>query len=174
MTELLSPLSRRIIAVGLLFLVVITAINLLILPLGQWTAETLSDLGSAREREVVVRHAAHAEAPPLGRPLPEGLAFAAANRDAALNMMSGHISELARTHNIVIDNLGAAAGPGQQSRMIIDFAASGVEIDIVKLMAALEQGSPKIRLESWTIIAPDTAGVPTKLRARAVAIWGQK
>jgi hypothetical protein len=173
MIEQLSPFSRRLIALAILGLVGISALNLLIVPIWQQVDETLLDLDSARTREAVVSRAATAPAPPRGDPLPGGLGFSAPTREAAQALMSQRITELASTGEISIETLVAAPVPGSQPRLAYELAASGSEIAIVKFMAALEQGMPKIRLETWSITAPDAPGSPTKLRARAVALWQQ-
>lgn len=172
--EMLSPLSRRIIAVALLLLVIISFTNLIAVPLWQWTAQSLQNLEVARQREARMMQTVSAAPPAKGEAVPAKLLIVAPTRDAAVTQLTSLLSEAAAGQELSVENIGPGPVSGDAGRISVDLAASGSEVALVKMLSDVETDAPAIRFESWAIIAPDIVDAPAKLQARAVAIWAPR
>jgi len=168
-----SPLSRRIIAVGLLVLAVLLAINLIIVPLGQANADQLDALAAARMQLKHVEAIASTEPPAKGDPVPSSALIIAPNRDAGMATMVSALSASGAKFKLAPPALtmGPISGPFDDPHLIVDVAVAGSETDIVAFIADVELTVPAIRFQSWSIFASDGPGGQSKLQARAVAIW---
>jgi len=170
MMEGLSPVSRRVVAVALLLLAMISTVNLIALPLIEWTQMALNDLENARLREQRVTAAANSQAPSFGNPIPAELLVIADNQATAFDQVTGVVSAVAAKNEVRVDGISPAL-TGGGNRVAFDIKGSGSETSLVKMLSELEVGSPTVRCESWTILAPDAPEAPAKFLARGIAVW---
>jgi hypothetical protein len=175
MIDALSPLSRKVIAVALLLLCLVTLLNMIIVPLWQSCSDNLDDLATARWRLAQMRGIASEQMPEQGDAVPATAMIISPNRDGAMATLIGAVGASAAKTKIVspsITPVAQAIGPA--TKLAVDVVASGSEVDLVAFLADIEGSSPAIRLQRWSVIAPDVPGAPAHIEARAVAIWAAR
>jgi len=175
MIDALSPLSRRLIAVSLLLLALITILNLVVVPLWQWNSDNLDDLALARTRLARMQAIMAAQEPAKGDPVPATAMVVAGTRDAASATLTAAVQASAARAQITPLAVAPVPPLGRQAgKIAIDISASGPETNLVELLADIESSSPAIRLERWSVVAGDTPDLPAHLEARAVALWSAR
>lgn len=175
MTDVLSPLSRRIIAVALLLLCLVTLLNIVLVPLWQVNSDSLDDLATARSRLAHMQGVAGEQMPKQGDAVPATAMIISPNRDGAMATLKGAVSASAAKTKIVSPSITPVAQMiGPPAKLAVDVTAQGSEVDLVAFLADIEGSSPAIRLQSWSVFAPDAPGAPAHIEARAVAIWAAR
>lgn len=174
MIDALSPLSRRLIAIALLLLAVVTLLNLGLVPLWQACADNLDELSAARARVSRMEAIAATPPPEQGDAVPATAMIVAATRENALATLTGAIGASAARTKVLGPSISPAPPAGASARVAVDIDASGSEVDLVAFLADIESASPAIRLQSWSVEAPLVPGTPAHVQARAVAIWAAR
>lgn len=174
MIDALSPFSRRIIAVALLLLAVVTVLNLGIVPLWQACVGNLDELSAVRARVARMEAIAATPPPEQGDAVPATAMIISATRDSAVATLTGSISASAARTKVTGPSISPAPLPGSPAKIAVDIDASGSEVDLVAFLADIESASPAIRLQNWSVEAPLVEGTPAHVRARAVAIWATR
>jgi hypothetical protein len=173
--EVLSPLSRKIIAVAMLLLCLVTLLNMIIVPLWQVCSDNLDDLATARSRLAHMQGIASEQMPEQGDAVPATAMIISANRDGAMATLVGAVGASAAKTKIVSPSITPVAQAAEApTKLAVDVAAAGSEVDLVAFLADIEGSSPAIRLQRWSVIAPDVPGSPAHVEARAVAIWAPR
>jgi len=175
MIESLSPFSRRLIALALLGLAILSALNLVIIPLLTLAGARLDRLEDARFRRARLEALDARPAQPRGDPVPPNAYFRANDASAAGAMLAAVVNGAAARTEVTIER--AAPLPAQPARpltLVVDLAASGPELTLVAFVSEIERGNPVIRLDRWRLVSPDAPGGPTRLEARAMAVWSAR
>jgi hypothetical protein len=175
MTELLSPFSRRIIALGLLFLVMVTVINVIAVPLFAAVRNQLDALADAR---LGVAHLEAVDRVPTPRrtpPVPDDLYIQAPNRELATEALLTIIRSSAQSRKVALDVPGALTlDPAQPAQIAVSLSFAAPEADIEALLHDLETGPPAIRFSQWRMTAPDDPKGNPRFEGRAIAVWSAK
>jgi len=153
-----SPLSRRIVAIGIAVLALLGLINLVIVPLYGLTAGSLSDLEDARFQRA--RLEAIAARPPLPRsePVPASLYVAAPDRQRASDALIAAIGGTAAGYEIQLDSVTPTdADPARPEAIGVRFTARGEQDKILAWINDLESGSPAAYFTDWSL-GPGTDG----------------
>jgi hypothetical protein len=157
-----SPFTRRVVAIGILILLVLGAIDLVIAPLYALTANSLSGLEDARFRRARLE-AIEARPPvPSAEPVPASLYLAAPDRQHAADALLAAIGASAARYEVQLDSV--APLPADSSRgaaIAVTVAARGEHDKLLAWINELERGAPAIHFADWSL-APDTgpAGTP--------------
>lgn len=165
----LSQLSRRVIALALLFVVVVTALNLVILPTANWVTDTLDALTDARFRH------GHLAAEAAQLPLPSGDRVApdcclGGSMPGAQATLLGLINGAASNSKVTFER--ATPVPTSTPDMVVfDIVASAPDAAMMRFIDQLERGTPIVRLTRWQLDSPDTPHGPVRLEARIAAAW---
>jgi hypothetical protein len=166
-----SPLTRRLLAIGLLILALLLAVRLATAVAGGvgGALESLDDSRFALARLEALRRRSE---PPRAPPLQPGLAIAAASHEAAGEAAAGRIAGAA-SGKVLIDSISLLSQDAANPRLVrISIAARGREPELLAFIQALEQPDPPIRLHEWSIAAPSPGAAELTLQATALAAWG--
>lgn len=147
-----SPLSRRIVAIGIAVLALLGLINLVIVPLYGLTTGSLSDLEDARFQRA--RLEAIAARPPLPRsePVPASLYVAAPDRQRASDALIAAIGGTAAGYEVQLDSVTPIdADPGRPETVGVRFTARGEQDKILAWINDLERGSPAAYFADWSL-----------------------
>lgn len=173
MMQSFSPFTRRLIAIAILLLAGLAALNLAI-AIGSATGGAVSDLEDARFR--LARLVALQTRPlsPPGKPVAADLYFTAPDREAAAGMVATAITSAAAGQKLALENMAIAAPDGINPFLIrFSFAATGPEENILGLVNDVESKRPAIRLRVWRIAAIEGQPPALRLEATAFAAWSQ-
>jgi hypothetical protein len=172
MIDILSPASRRLVALGLLVLVLVSALNFIVMPVSGAISAALDALAEARfERARLV---AIDEGPRLrkGIPVPAALLLRAPTHDVAGATLVNLIRTAADAQKITLDPVvPLVADPARPMTVGVGFATTAPEADVAAFISALEQGEPAVRLDQWKLSAVENTGGQVRLEARAMALW---
>ena len=169
MMDAFSPLTRRILALGLLILLLLLALRL-VLGAVETVGASVSELEDSRFRlarlEAVAARPAAAPAPAL----PSGLTFTAANAEEAAAAMLAALNGAASQVQ-----LGAVAPlpPDPQNPQLVSLSVSAVapEANLLAFIRDLEGASPPIRLHMWSIAPSAPGAADLQLQGVAVGAW---
>ncbi|SDD73188.1 hypothetical protein SAMN05444678_12054 [Sphingomonas sp. YR710] len=174
MIDALSPFSRRIIAIALLLLAIVTLLNLIIVPLWQACAGNIAELSIARARIARMEAIAATQPPEQGDSVPATAMIISPSREGAIATLTGSIGASASRTKVTGPSITPAPPAGAPAKVAVDIDASGSEVDLVAFLADIEAASPAIRLQSWSVEAPLVVGTPAHVRGRAVAVWAAR
>ena len=171
MIENFSPITRRILAVGLLVLALLVGLRLVAL--------AAAGVGSALERLQDSRFAlARVEAvrarplPLQAKPLPPDQFYGAASHEAAAAAGVTRLRSVAGENGVTLDSLTPVpVDPANPQLVRLSFAARAAEPSLLAFLQALERDDPPMRLHGWSIAraAPDTPELA--LQGSAVMAW---
>lgn len=168
----LSPFTRRFVAIGLLLVAVISALNLIVLPLGLLLRQSVAQLGDARFQRSELEAIVARPAPKAGDPIPPSSYVAAGSGALAFGQLEARVRAETAAAKIHLLSFGPRPQPGSGAfRLSAVLSAEGDEVALVGFIGALEQHSPLIRLSRWHIARP-TADGPLHLDAQIDAVWG--
>lgn len=170
MTQSFSPPARRIIALGLLALLLLIGASLVLKAAGS-VRDALAELDDRRFRVARLNALAQRTAPSAGQPVPQGMSFQASSRDAAQAEFAGSLAAAADAAGVTIEGVAALpADPLNPPLIKISFAASGPEPALLGFINEIEQRRPAIRLPTWRMSLNEDAG-GLRLNAVALAVW---
>ena len=152
-----SPFTRRLLALGILVLLILFALQLIISPLYALTADNLSALEDARFRRARLEAIAARPPLPTAAPVPATLYLTAPDRQRATDLLLATIGRSAGQYQVQIDSV--AAVPSSSSRgaaIAVTVAARGEHDAVLAWINDLESGTPNIHFADWSL-APDTS-----------------
>ncbi len=152
-----SPFTRKVVALGILILLLLGAIQLLIVPIYALTADSLSGLEDARFRRARLESIAARPPLPAAAPVPASLYLAAPDRQRATDQLLAAIGGAAARYQVQIDSV--AALPEESSRgaaIAVTIAARGEHDKVLAWVNELEAGSPSVHFADWAL-APDSS-----------------
>lgn len=156
-----SPLTRRIVALGIAVLALFGLINLVLAPIYSVTAGSLSGLEDARFQKA--RLEAIAARPPLPRsdPVPEALYMPAPDRQRASDALIAAIGASASRYEIQLDSVTPVAPePGRLATVGAAVAARGEQDKILAWINDLELGTPAIYFPTWSLAGQLDGAIP--------------
>jgi len=169
-----SPLTRRIVAIGLVVFVALLSVNLIIAPLIGWTADSLDRLAMARERKS--RLLVLQGRPPVaqGDDVPAALMLSATDRAQAQARLAELLTQAAGRTAATIENISPEALDSPPSREVhAVISVTGTESAVVGFLADVEGGSPLVRFKAWKLARNDSAPGTVKFEAVAAALWAK-
>jgi hypothetical protein len=167
-----SPLTQRLLAWGLLLLLLLL-LSSAIISLGQNIGGSLERLEDARYR--AARMEALLERPPLRAAAPPSPTyyFEAPTYEAAAALASSAVGAAAAVAEMSVAPVATGADPAENPNLIrLSVAAEGEEQKLLRFIAALETGSPAIRVREWRIRRADADPALLRLEAVVLAAWG--
>lgn len=172
MIDNFSPLTRKFIAVAILFLGIMACLNVLIIPTIGLISSQLERLADTRFQRARLEEIQDRPLPAPGDPIPANLYIRAPSAEVAQSTFVALINELASHNSVSLEQ--AAIVPADAStpqRLAIDLSVAGPELALTSFINGLEAQRPMIRLVSWKVTAGDATQAPTRLSGRAVAVW---
>lgn len=156
-----SPLTRRIVALGIAVLAMFGLVNLVLAPIYSVTAGSLSGLEDARFQKA--RLEAIAARPPLPRsdPVPQSLYLAAPDRQQATDALIAAIGASAARYGIQLDSVTPATPePARPATVTATVAARGEQDKMLAWINDLERGAPAIYFATWSLAAQPDGSIP--------------
>lgn len=151
-----SPFTRKVLALGILLLALLGAIQLVIAPLYALTANSLSELEDARYRRARLESIAARPPLPTAAPVPASLYLTAPDRQRATDLLLAAIGGAAGRYQLQVDSI--AAVPAESSRgaaIAVTVVARGEHDALLAWINDLETGTPNIHFADWSL-APDS------------------
>lgn len=149
MREQFSPLSQRLIAIGLLVLALLVAFSFIVLPASTFLQDGLASLRDLRLQVARAEAIRDRPDPPATQEIPDNLYLTAPDRKAANDMLIGQIAALAARHGLEAQIDPVPAGGGAAPALLsVSFRASGDQGPILTFLNDLESGSPMVRFRS--------------------------
>lgn len=157
--ELLSPLARRLIALGLALLTLLGVSRLIVGPLVDATRAALDKLAMTRMALVRVEAIAAAPAPPVIAPFPRTAAIVAPSAVAAREQLAGYAAAQAATRalRITLHDLSKTQIKAP-APIEIQLTVTGPRDAVLTWISKLETGAPAIRFAHYEL---SSAGMPT-------------
>ena len=168
----LSPLNRRILAITILLLMILGAVELVLIPLATASSDALDRLSEARFRRERLQAIADRPSPANVSSPPAVLYVIAPDATRAGGTLGDGLREDAASAGVALQIQPSPAKPTEPQALAADVIASGPEAAIVGFLNRVEQGTPVIRLTRWHL-SSDPAGEGLRLEARAEAAWGK-
>jgi hypothetical protein len=156
-----SPLTRRLVAVGIAVLALFALVDLVALPVYALTASSLSGLEDARFQRA--RLEAIAARPPLPRsqPVPASLYLTAPDRERAADALLAAIGTVAARYEIQVDSMApAAADPTRPGAIAVTLAARGEHDKMLAWINELERGAPAVFFPIWKLGQSEAGAMP--------------
>jgi hypothetical protein len=166
----LSPLTQRIVALGLLVLLLLSGLRLAVAVAG-WTTASLEALDDSRFQLAKLQAIRARAAPIPGSPIPAGAAFSAKAHGQALASAVGAIRSAAGATGVQVQAAPEPLLKDNPNLLSIRVAASGREAALLGFVAQVERSQPAIRLRSWTLARTAPQSPELSLKAVAVAAW---
>jgi hypothetical protein len=171
MIESFSPLTRRILALGLLVLAVLLGLRLILLGVAAvgTALERLEDSRFALARVEAVRAR---PVPPRTPPPPAGQFLQAASHAAAAEAAGARVRAAASASGVTLETIAPLPEDLANPRLVrLALAARGTEPAMLAFVQAVERDDPPMRLQGWSIgrPAPDAPGLI--LQGSAVMAW---
>ena len=163
-----SPFTRRVLALGILVLLLLGAIQLIVAPLYAVTANSLSDLEDARFRRARLESIAARPPLPAAPPVPASLYLTAPDRQRATDLLLATIGGSAGRHQVQIDSIAALpAGSSRGAAIAVTVSARGEHDKVLAWVNELERGSPSVHFADWSL-APDASAPAAAAGAAAI------
>lgn len=170
MIQSFSPLTRRILAVGLLVLLVLLGLRLAA-GLGGAISSSLEELEDSRFRLARMEALRTRAAPPAADPLPAGLTLAAASHEDAAAQALAAVNGAAGAAQLTLARAAPLPQePGNPNLVQVTLSAAGPEAAVLAFVSELEKSTPPVRLASWRIAAAPGGGLAVE--GVAAAAWG--
>jgi len=172
--ESFSPVTRKILAIGLLVLALLIAVQLVLVPLAGAIAEQRAELADLRGRAAHLSAVLDTALPPMSQ-LPAHAIIKAGARDAAVARFEGAINQASAAAGVNLQQQAAMPSGINADQLIrLRVAATGSEEALLRFAAILEHGEPLARFQSWHIqtgTGPDRTLV---LTSQIVAAWERR
>jgi hypothetical protein len=174
MSDLFSPIGRRIIAVGLLILAILIAVVFIVLPLFSAIRIQLGELDEARFQKARLEAVDARPALRQGATVPNMLVMRARNQADAVQSLTRIVRTAAQTHDLTLEMLSPVASePTTPMIAALDMTVTASETDVTAFINDLEQGEPPVRLVRWKLVPIEGQKGQVRLEARGAALWLQ-
>lgn len=157
----LSPNTRKLLAIALLFFGIFILWSLVLAPVISQTDASLTKLQDTRFQLARLENLQARPEPAKAEPLPAGILLEAIARDEAAAMAEAYINGLAAQNQLQMASLNLRPEIKGGKIIALDFAILGDEVAITDFINRLESGSPLMRFKSWQIEASEPA-MPTE------------
>lgn len=170
MIDQMSPLTRRIVAGGLLILLLLVALQLIVLPL-------MGALGDQRTEltELGARHARLSATSkrllPDASAMPPGLAITAPDPAHAGGRLQALLVGSASIAGVKLNQTPPHPLAGQPRLIGSEIVVTGPEAGVTSFVSLVEHGSPALRFRHWQLVAGDAAQAPVRFTGPVVAAW---
>jgi len=169
--EAFSPITRRILAAGLLILGALVTLQWLLLPLIGAIEERREELAVLWGRAAHLK-ALEARALPARSVLPPRSTIKAPAAGPALKRFKMAIKDASTRAGVELRSMAPHPAGGEATQQLsIDIDASGSEEALTRFVGLLEDGELLMRLESSRIQAGGAPDKPLILTGKLLAVW---
>jgi len=170
MIEQMSPLTRRIVAVGLLVLAILLIVQYVIAPLAGGISGQRDELAALRIREARLRAT-------IRRPLPKASSLGPAqvvearNETQATQRLQALLAGDAAVAGATLQLGPPCTPPASPGSLCAQIAVSGKEASVSHFLSQVEHGNPVIRFRVWQLTSGQGDDSQLCLTGRALAAW---
>jgi len=172
MIDQFSPLSRRLIAVGLLILALLLLVFFIVVPLYSTVGSAVSDMRDAQFRLERLEAIRARPLPARTEPIPAEQFIKAANAEAATELLIAQVNTAVTASQVTMDAPVYADTPPGPQMLAVALRGSGPADAVFALFNQIERGVPAVRFKAWQISAADATGKTLRFEAVALAAWG--
>lgn len=174
MIDSFSPITRKFIAIAILFFVVMFCVNILILPAIGVISGELDRLADARFQKARLKEIQDRPLPATGNPIAADLYIHAASSEAAHSAFVAILNQLASGSSISLDQANAVpVDTATPQGLAVDLSVSGPELALTSFINDVEAHRPMVRFTSWKITAGEPGQGPARLSGRVIAAWSR-
>jgi hypothetical protein len=156
-----SPLTRRVVALGIAILLVFGLVNLVLVPIYNLTAGSLSGLEDARFQNARLEAIAARPLLPRSEPVPSSLYLVAPDRQRAMDALIAAIGTAASRYEIQLDSVTPSDGEaGRSGTIMVSITARGEHDKMLAWINELERGAPAIYFPEWSLGAGEGPAAP--------------
>lgn len=171
MIDSFSPLTRRILALGLLVLALLVGLRLIVLVVGG-VGDALDRLEDSRFALARVEAIRAGPLPPRMPPLAPGQFLQAETHAVAADAAAARIRDAATRHIVTLEGMTAAPqDPANPKLVQLSFVARAAEPALLGFLQTVEQDGPPLRLQGWSIGRGSPDSPELSLQATAVVAW---
>jgi len=172
MIDQLSPFTRRLLALTILGLLMLGALNLLLLPVSGLIRSSLDDLADIRFERARLESIEARPDPVAGDAVPQDLYMHAASAKAAAAQLSSLITQTAQTAGVTVEQITEVLPDPATPRLVAaHLRVTGAEPSMMRFLNAVEGGKPLVRFVQWKLSAPQEPAGSMQLDAHAAAAW---
>lgn len=166
-----SPLTRRILAFGILVLLLLLGLRVAA-GVAEGVSGSLQELSDKRFVLARLEAVRSRPEPVRPRPLPPGLHFQAASYEQASAMASSAVRGAAAAAQFTLSSVSVdPLKPENPGLIEIRVGGKGPELAALAFVEQLERGQPAMRLRTWQVAA-DPASPEIAIEGVAAAAWG--
>lgn len=170
MTEQLSPLTRRIVAIGLLVLVLLILVQWVVVPIIQTIGDQRDDLATLRNRHARLVATAKRLLPDAST-MPPGLAIGATDSTAAGHRLQALLAGSASIAHVALSPGNITALPGTAHLVGAEIVVGGTEAEVTRFVSLVEHGSPALRFRHWRLSPREGASDAVQFSGQVIAAW---
>lgn len=166
-----SPLMRKVLAIGILIVVIFTAMGLIVVPLYERVNDSRETLANSRFEVARLENIIKRPSPPVGEILDPRLLIRANNEEDAKNTLQNLILSLAASNELEATVVFSGANQPVAGLLSADIVVLGDEISISNFLAQIENDQILMRLVNWDIEYNDNNPDQLRTNFRAIAVW---
>ena len=173
MIDQMSPLTRRIVAIGLLVLLALLLVQYVLAPLVGAIVDQRDALTALRAREWRLHATARRTLPEASKVRP-GQAIIAPSPAQGSQRLQALLAGDAALAGVSVQ-LGPPCAPNHKPALLcVDLAVSGTEADIARFLNSVEHGTPIVRFRTWQLTPGQGTDIQLHFSGRALAVWQQQ
>lgn len=167
----LSPFMRRILAIGILLLFLLCAIEFIVIPINGKIETSRDALADSRYEIIRLQGIIDRPDPPAGKALNPSLLLKAANHEEAQNALQNLLANLAAQNNIEITTIFATDDKPLTGLITANISVAGDEISVTNFLTQIENNQILMRMVDWNIEYDEDAPNQVKFSSRLLASW---
>jgi hypothetical protein len=165
MIDQFSPVTRRILAVGIAILALFGLVNLVVAPVYGVTGRSLAALADVRFRLARLEAIKARPIPARSVPVPVSLYVAAPDRESATDRLIAAINDAAGRYGVEVDSATPLEpDPSRPKAVGVSLQARGGQDQMLAWINELERGEPAVHFATWSLSpngeAPSAATAP--------------
>ncbi len=166
-----SIFTRRVLAIGILLLLILCSIEFIILPIKDRMQLSRNSLADSRFELARLHDIANRPEPPAGQKIDNSLLLNANEKLAAQNILNDHLLALAEQRGISVNIVFIDQENTFKGLIMADISIAGEESLIMSFIADLENGRPLVRLTNWNINYQEQQPQQIQFESKIMASW---
>lgn len=170
--ESLSPLLRRILALGLALLAALLLWSVAVAPVVEAVSASRNAFAESRFRLARLQRMADAPPPPAPPAQLQGQIFRAPDRKAAEARLTALLRDLAQRQQLRLEAAAVPASAGQPGVIDCEIIVEGPAAMLTQWLYAIESGELLMRFDRAEMTSDGKAGGMARLSGRLSVVWG--
>ena len=166
-----SPFIRRVLAIGILLLFLLCAIEFIIIPINGKVGSSRDTLADSRFEVSRLQSIIGRPDPPSGKTLDPSSLLKAEDHENAQNALQALLANLAAQNNIEVTTLFGVDDKHLTGLIRADVSVSGDEISIINFLTQIENNQILMRMINWNIEYDEDIPHHIKFNSQLLAVW---